>query len=308
MVNVRFVSPGSRALRSMSKDTYFLPSSAREGFLDEIEDIARRRGRPWFIATEQDRFVSIGLTSLHQVISLYGDEVLLSDSHARHQVRMDADIWPSLKVGDWYTMALDPASGEILGAYESAPEPKALPPASRYFIDPYDLPSISRSAAEAFFSSVSRQPHIPFQYPLNGCWARAHEMVRLIERYFDCDPRTIVAKIWNFGSLEAETDNNPRCRVRWRHHVAPIVKVDTEFLVIDPSLFGRPVSIDDWRHRQSDLSRNPVFTSLDAYYSIDNLLFIGETPGQTEKDLSFYRGELFSLIYCRGPLPYRCPR
>jgi hypothetical protein len=306
MVNVRFVSPGSRILETMSKDAYFLPSSAREDFLNEIEDISRRRGRPWFIATEEDCFLSIGLTSLHQVTSLRGEEALLSDSHARHRVRRGADLIPSLKVGGWYTMALDPASGEILAAYESAPQWKAAQPASRYPIDPCDLPSISRSKAEDFFSSVSLQPHIPFQYPLNGCWARAHEIVRLIERYFDCDPRTIVAKIWNFGSLEAKTNNNPHCRVQWDYHVAPIVKVDAELLVIDPSLFNQPVSVDIWRQRQSDLSKKPAFTSLDAYDWNDHLLFIGERPGQTEKDLSLYRGQLFSLIYCRGPLPYRC--
>ena len=80
---------------------------------------------------------------------------------------------------------------------------------------------------------------IPFLYPDNGCWARAHEMCRLMIAN-GASPR----KLWHYatGGLEVQTPNHPSCRVTWAHfHVAPIVEVETgtasEVRVIDPALF-----------------------------------------------------------------------
>ena len=283
-------------------EAHFPRSRYRARLLADLQDIARRRKLPIFTAYEHDRPSSIGLTNIHKVLSLNENEARLSNSHAKH--RIDADVLPALEVGNWYKMAIDPASGKILSAVRSDrhAEHRQISP---YSIDPCSLPAVSWAKVENFFSSVRRQPHIPFQYPLDGCWARAHEMGRLIERFFDCDPRTITAKIWNFGDLHVETDNNPYCKVCWNYHVAPILKTDHGFTVIDPSLFDQPVSVDTWRNKQSDLSRKSVFTSLDIYNSIDDQ-FISEPPGQTELDLGLYRGALTSSIYCHGPIPYRC--
>ncbi len=304
MVNVKFVDPGYAVPESASENAYYFHPSTRTGFLRQIESLARQKDRRLFVATEQDRLVAVGLTKVRQVLSIDGDEVLLSGSHARHRVNPGVRL---LSVGDWYELAIDPASNDILEGFKVTPRVAEKPPISSYPVDPYNLPSVSQSEAEAFFSSVRRQPHIPFQYPSNGCWVRAHEMCRLIERYFDNDPRVVVAKIWNFGKLTVKTDNNPDCLVKWLYHVAPVVKVGEELLVIDPSLFERPMSVDAWRRRQSDLSREPIFTSLRAYeFVINTNSFVEESSGKTQKQLQDFWGDFVSLVFTHGPIPYRC--
>src|SRR6185295_10983365 len=109
-------------------------------------------------------------------------------------------------------------------------------------------------------------PCIPFLYPDDGCWARAHEMCRLMIAD-GAQPE----KIWIFGTLppggiSEYTDpplhvispNKPECDVRWYWHVAPTLQVTTgsgtETWIIDPSLFPGPVPKATWVAEQRDPS------------------------------------------------------
>lgn len=82
---------------------------------------------------------------------------------------------------------------------------------------------------------------IPFRYPVDGCFARAHAMRRiLLDNGYDCQ------KIFLYGNLAAKKD----CCVTWGYHVAPLIYVNTSSgtvtKVLDPSLFDSPVSVDTW--------------------------------------------------------------
>lgn len=309
MVDVKFVDTGYALPGPASQVARLLKSSNLEEY--EEKNHAQRQQRHLFVARENDSLIAFGRTSVQRVLSSREGEVLLSESSARHSVIPTVQ----LSVGRWYELAIDPASGKILAASQVEPLVPVHETGLRYKIDLYTLSSVTHSEAKNFFSRVRHQPHIPFQYPLNGCWARAHEMARLIESYFDPDPRDVVAKIWNFGPrLSVKTGNNPFCEVEWRYHVAPVVKIGKnpleDLLVIDPALFEEPVPVDTWRCRQSDLSQEHLFTTRHAYKVAaappSKPLFAKENPGQTEEDLQTYRDQLFSMIYCSGPLPYNC--
>jgi hypothetical protein len=305
MIDISYPDPGSPVPDPTSDRARHFHSSAREEFFNEIEDLAQRRGRRVFVATEQSRPVAIGLTNSHQILSLQNGEALLSESNVRHQV--SPDIQSSLEVGEWYQMAVDPASGKILAARRENVEAAPAKAMSTFPINLDDLFSVSQFDVNKFFSNMRRQPHIPFQYPLNGCWVRAHEMARLIEGYFDPHPEDVVAKIWNIGTLTVKTDNSPECLVRWGYHVAPIVKVGSNLLVLDPSLFEAPVAVDEWIRCQSDAPSDCIFTSRYAYNLVINTdFFVGEGPGQTEAQLRDFSGDLLSSIFSYGPLPYPC--
>jgi hypothetical protein len=304
MVEVQFFDPGEPVPNPTRNEGRHFDFSTRKDFKRKLESLAESTGRPVFFAIESGDLQAIGVAAVHRVLSAEDGEVQLSKSHARHQV--DPRVQP-LKVGDWYEMAIDPASNVILTARHVAPLP--VRPTSQYPIDLCALPAVSPSRAEIFFSSVRRQPHIPFQLPANGCWARAHEMIRLIEGFFDPNPQSVVAKIWNRGNLIVETDNNPECAVGWGYHVAPAVKVDGRMLVIDPALFERPVSVKEWRNAQTDLlSHEPLFTTQQAYdlFDFEAKLFYREEEGETESDLQNSWGQLIAQLYAHGPLPYPC--
>ena len=110
-------------------------------------------------------------------------------------------------------------------------------------------------------------PCIPFLYPDDGCWARAHEMCRLMIN-MGLSPR----KVWIDHSpgnwLHVNTRNNPVCYVMWGWHVAPTLCVigpsffQVQRMVIDPSLFTTPVSEAIWKGVQGD--PNATLTDTDA--------------------------------------------
>jgi hypothetical protein len=152
-------------------------------------------------------------------------------------------------------------------------------------------------------------PCIPFLYPDNGCWARAHEMCRLMIA-MGLSPR----KVWIMGSLQAATRNRKNCQVNWAWHVAPTLCVRcrpwwlwfwTHRMVIDPSLTDGPVTVAYWKGLQGDPGATLTYTAAADYYW-------GSTdPGytQTNIDLATYRLALQNRSNGPdGPPPYaNCP-
>ena len=148
-------------------------------------------------------------------------------------------------------------------------------------------------------------PCIPFLYPDDGCWARAHEMCRLMIAA-GVKPR----KIWIAGGLLAKTKNNPSCQVSWGWHVAPTLCVrrhfcSTEDLVIDPSLFTAPVSEATWKGVQGDPNATLTPTDAATYWGA------GTTdPNYVDTNywLQYYRLQLQNRSLQVGPPPYAyCP-
>jgi hypothetical protein len=150
-------------------------------------------------------------------------------------------------------------------------------------------------------------PCIPFVYPDDGCWARANEMCRLMIAD-GADPE----KVWIFGGLNAQTQNNPSCAVQWGWHVAPTLQVlgangAASTYVIDPSLFTEPVSEATWKSVQGDpfavLATSPAST----YWRDQSGTSTTTDPtySQTAIDLDTYRLQLrLRSAGNDGPPPY----
>jgi uncharacterized protein (UPF0216 family) len=150
-------------------------------------------------------------------------------------------------------------------------------------------------------------PCIPFLYPDDGCWARAHEMCRLIIN-MGLSP----SKTWIEGYLHVQTRNNPNCAVWWGWHVAPTLCVrgpaflQTQDMVIDPSLFTTPVSKATWKGVQGDPSATLTDSDASIYYLWGNVTDPNYTA--TNSYLAFYRLQLQNRSVQHGPPPYaHCP-
>ena len=99
---------------------------------------------------------------------------------------------------------------------------------------------------------------IPFQYKIDGCYARAHKMREILQqRYgYGCN------KIFSHGGIwHSLAVNNGDCCVYWGWHDAPVVKVNTDNgvvqMVIDPSLFDHAVTLAEWLTVQDDATCDP---------------------------------------------------
>lgn len=305
---IEILDPDSQIPEPRNKRALYFTEATRDLFRKQLANVAKQGNHRLFFEPENGRACTLGLTSAHQVVSVNADGALLSNSHALHNLSPDVG---SLNVGQWYEMAIDPSSNIILWAEAITPPwVRSGHSPQTYDINPETLPSLSPTQAADLFSSVQRQPHIPFRYPTDGCWVRAHEMCRLIEFFFGKNPKDIVAKVWHFAerSYFVKTDDNPYCKVEWTYHVAPLIKVGELLMVIDPSLFTKPVEVAEWLREQGNPPARTAFTCWNAYkpYSIGAGTFSREMPGESETELQYHQILLIAMIFCHGPIPYKC--
>jgi hypothetical protein len=112
-------------------------------------------------------------------------------------------------------------------------------------------------------------PCIPFQYVLDGCYARAHQMRRIITtRYRYCCEKVFSYAPYQDDTLAVQANKWGGCCVTWWYHVAPLVRVRLTFrlprlpknfsimlaMVIDPGMFERPVLLSTWLSAQENMS------------------------------------------------------
>ena len=110
-------------------------------------------------------------------------------------------------------------------------------------------------------------PCIPFQYVRDGCYARAHQMRRIITtRYRYCCEKVFSFAPYDDDTLAVQANKWGGCCVLWWYHVAPLVRVRVSFrlprfprrfsivlaMVIDPGMFDKPVLLSTWLSAQEN--------------------------------------------------------
>lgn len=128
-----------------------------------------------------------------------------------------------------------------------------------------DLSVLSMDEATEAFNELAARSDIPFGYPMDGCYARAHKMARLLE-----DKGIISGKAFVEGSLYVDTKFG---EIGWGYHVAPVVMVKKGNAnipyIFDPSLFSKPVPYTEWKAKMTAKSKASVsreyFTNRFAY-------------------------------------------
>jgi Glutaminase len=109
---------------------------------------------------------------------------------------------------------------------------------------------------------------IPFQYVIDGCYARAHEMRRIITtQYRYCCEKVFSFAVDGFDRLAVRADKWGGCCVTWWYHVAPLVRVRISIkklglsaelaMVIDPGIFDKPVLLTSWLAAQQNAGCHP---------------------------------------------------
>jgi hypothetical protein len=111
-------------------------------------------------------------------------------------------------------------------------------------------------------------PCIPFQYVIDGCYARAHKMRWIITtKYYYCCEKVFSFANQNYDTLAVEANKWGGCCVFWWYHVAPLIRVSiaiprfgrlktsikiTLAMVIDPGMFDKPVLLSTWLSAQEN--------------------------------------------------------
>ena len=132
-------------------------------------------------------------------------------------------------------------------------------------ISPEQAGEIFSALAHANLMTTEGEAPIPFHYPPDGCYARAHRMEEMLTEMGYGSQKVFVLK--GKRPLVAETQyasDQEGHQVTWAWHVAPLVKVrDPERglveTVLDPSLYERPISLTEWEGLMGD---SQTFTRL----------------------------------------------
>jgi hypothetical protein len=116
-------------------------------------------------------------------------------------------------------------------------------------------------------------PCIPFQYVRDGCYARAHQMRRIITtRYGYCCEKVFSYAPYSDDVLAVQATKWGGCCVQWWYHVAPLVRVRLKLrlprlpkdfsvtlaMVIDPGMFDKPVLLSTWLSAQENKVCSPL--------------------------------------------------
>lgn len=156
----------------------------------------------------------------------------------------------------------------------SGGNPADQPPNVRFKLpDDIAAQAISEAEAQRLFALLAADPAIAFEYPPDGCYARAEAMNAIILAETGTEP----LKVWAFkedlddngngvmqdgrnSPVDEDDDtvpplglntNTPYGAVAWGWHVAPMVPVvgadgSIRYRVIDPAVGGAPLSTDEW--------------------------------------------------------------
>lgn len=109
--------------------------------------------------------------------------------------------------------------------------------------------------------STVETPCIPFQYVIDGCYARAHKMRKIItEKFGFCCEKVFSFATDNDDDLAVQANKWGGCCVTWWYHVAPLLRVRVKILtfdftlamVIDPGMFDKPVLLSSWLMAQEN--------------------------------------------------------
>ena len=169
-------------------------------------------------------------------------------------------------------------------------------------------------AQSTFTTQTGGRAPIPFHYPVDGCYARAHSMSDLLtEKGYASEKVFAVSRATAPGGglrvptpFGGDVAAGGEPAVRWWYHVAPIIKVrdDNGNLVekvLDPSIAPGPVTIEGWtRLMNSEPFTRKTLDEIDAmlesegnYPSDRNLTFTAPreayTPPQPGRPLMLTR-------------------
>jgi hypothetical protein len=127
-------------------------------------------------------------------------------------------------------------------------------------------PVVTPEEAAALFTWLAQQKDIAFDYPWDGCYARAHLMARRL-RARGYEP----GKVWAFANHDnLHVSIDPKHAVEWKYHVAPTLRVripngTIQVMVLDPSMFSWPVHISEWSAAQKKYTRSHPYITVTRF-------------------------------------------
>lgn len=207
----------------------------------------------------------------------------------RNQVLNVKALKNSLNTNEPLLVIIDPIEKQILGTAEKKSlenqEEELLKAMGTEKDEALDK-SVKKEEAKRLFDLLAKRSEIPFDYPQDCCYSRAHWMCKLL-----ADEGVLAEKAWNYGDLCVPTPHDPDGKVEWWYHVAPIIRIEEagkeKEYVLDPSMFNEIVLLEKWRKAQND--KNSVIERTNRHVYVrrkgDRLVSVDPNFKQTKRTL-----------------------
>jgi hypothetical protein len=184
-----------------------------------------------------------------------------------------------------------------------------------------EVQAVSVSEATGLFGRLARltfrtadgtEAQIPFGFPEDGCYDRAHRMAMSLREWGVKSEKLFVSRTYD-DPLRVQSENalgasggEPR-EVKYQYHVASVIDVEGEDgstlrAVIDPAMSDRPLSIDEWM-RMMGVPR-------DKYLQVDMSHLDGQAAKLLLKNIvepmsdRGYKGSDTALVYTTNRTQY----
>ncbi|RMZ59207.1 hypothetical protein D1632_06040 [Chryseobacterium nematophagum] len=122
-----------------------------------------------------------------------------------------------------------------------------------------------------YFNIIKGDASFTWGYSKDGSFARAHKMGEILQSKYGIQAAQL-GKIW-IGNSDGKLLNG------WTYHVAIVMAgPDGNLLngrVIDPSLFDRPVTLQEWSNKCNNWSSNQFAISPIDFYTPNNIRQVG---------------------------------
>ncbi len=153
-----------------------------------------------------------------------------------------------------------------------------------------EISSISISYMQVLFEALTRTYSIPFRYPDDGCFARAHKTALLLE-----DLGIVTAKSFIIGDLKLYTNDSPKGFVNWWYHVAPIVHIKEidDVMIFDPTSSKEPLTKAEWVEKLT----SHKYGSVDKTFETERYTY---RPEDADKNLKEYQKA--DILYMKDSL------
>lgn len=164
----------------------------------------------------------------------------------------------------------------------------------------FSVSVLSEVDAKKIFNKLATQKHIAYKYTQDGCNPRAHEMARIMD-----NEGIVSGKMFAEGRLVV-----PGSPSATYFHVAPFILVNRngkiQQMVLDPSVFKEPVSVDKWSKSLTQAKDTKLVTVYATkrfnYVPADKNLDLTE---YRSKDLEITKEELEILIKVQNHGPFK---
>lgn len=166
------------------------------------------------------------------------------------------------------------------------------------FSDTISINEKSPGLSDSLFNFAQRELTFIEYNDCSNCPLRAHIMTYIFSRKF---PAIKTGKVWLFGDSKRSSKRDiyktrspqylsyKNTCSNWVFHVAPVIILGSDTIVIDPSTQTAPVMLKDWLKTISDSSLSFLIVKQNRYYSYpkDEYDFFNDLTPQWANTYSF---------------------